>query len=70
MARVELIKDVVARWGSTSDDDDEFEYDHECDGECDHDDCNCNNCRWCECCDSTYSRCDCTHDWGDWCEDD
>lgn len=68
MARVELIKDVVARWNTTSDDD-YYDDEHDCDGECDHD-CDCDVCRWCECCDETYNSCYCDHPYGDWCEEE
>lgn len=68
MAGVELIKDVVARWGSNSDDDYD-DYEHECNSECDHD-CDCNECRWCSCCDESYNECSCQHPYGDWCDEE
>jgi len=66
MARVELLKDVVARWSERNDYDDE---DHYCDSDCDHD-CECDFCRWCDCCNERWETCDCQHSYGEYCEEE
>lgn len=67
MPRVELLKDVVARW-SVNEVDDYDDDDHECDGECDHD-CNCDECRWCSCCEGRWIDCTCDHNPDEWCSE-
>ena len=65
MARVELLKDVVARWQDNGYLDDE----HYCESDCEHD-CDCDVCRWCDCCNENLQDCRCGHSWGEYCEEE
>lgn len=66
MARIELLKDVVARW---ADNDDYNDDDHDCSAYCDHD-CDCDVCSWCDCCSERLVNCGCDHGYGYYCESD